>query len=205
MVICRIKLILAVILFLSCFLWADEELDEIYKNIQSRYAKIKTFEADFVQENEWKEVGKSQKSNGTVYFDKKKFLLKYDAPEGQLLLIAESGVTLYDSVSNQALISDSNNFELRPDKLIAEYWNNSIKEIKLKENDVLIVKLTTADGTEIYVGIKDYLISDLRVVDKNSNSVLYAFSNEKINKKFPKKIFELELPDDASIIDNRTE
>ena len=204
MVTCRIRALLVVLLISFSFLWADKELDKIYENILKKYAKIKYYEADFVQENYWKELDTSKDSKGMVYFDKDNFLLKYSEPDGQLLLIEDSGITLYDSASNQAMISDRSNAELRPDKLIAEYWTNSIKEIKLNEDDFLILKFTTADGSEIHIGLDHYLITDLRVVDKNGNSVLYVFSNAKINKKLPKSIFKLTLPEDTSIIDNRS-
>ena len=204
MVTCRIRALLVVLLISFSFLWADKELDKIHENILKKYAKIKYYEADFVQENYWKELETSKESKGKVYFDNDNFLLKYSEPEGQLLLIEDSGITLYDSASNQAMISDRVNAELRPDKLIGEYWNNSIKEIKLNEGDFLIIKFKTADGSEIYIGLDHYLITDLRVVDKNGNSVLYVFSNTKINKKLPKNIFKLTLPEGTSIIDNRS-
>lgn len=183
----------------------NEELQNIYQKITQKYSGITSYEADFVQENFWKELDTTKNSQGKIYFDTNNFLLKYSEPAGQILLIDDSGITLFDSVSKQAIITDRSNAELRPDKLIAEYWNNSIKEIKLQEEDFLILKFTTADGSEIYVGLDDYLVTDFRVVDKNGNSVLYVFSEVGVNKKLPPKIFDISLPDDTAIIDNRSE
>jgi len=201
----RIRIILSILFISFSLVWADQELENIYQSIVEKYAKIKTYEADFEQENSWKELDKTKKSSGKVYFDNNNFLLKYSDPEGQILLIEDAGITLYDSASKQAIISDRSNAELRPDKLIAEYWNNSIKEIKLNDGNFLILMFTTADGSEIHVGLEDFLVADFRVVDKTGNSVLYVFKNEVINKKLPKNIFKIDLPEDANIIDQRSE
>jgi outer membrane lipoprotein-sorting protein len=201
----QIRFVIIVLLISISLLWADQELENIYDNVVKKYAKIKTYEADFLQENSWKELNKTKKSNGKVYFDTNNFLLKYSDPEGQILLIEDVGITLYDSASGQAIISDRSNAELRPDKLIAEYWNNSIKEIKLNEGNFLILKFTTADGSQIHVGLEEFLVTDFRVVDKAGNSVIYVFKDAIINKKLSKKIFKIDLPEDANIIDQRSE
>ena len=136
MVIFQIKILLAVLLIGSSFLLAQnqkDQLNKIYEDIMIKYAKIKFYEADFQQENYWKEMDIVKKSNGKVYFDVDHFIMKYTEPEGQALLIEGNSITIYDAASNQAFISNDIETELRPDKLISDYWSNSEKKLILNE------------------------------------------------------------------------
>jgi outer membrane lipoprotein-sorting protein len=63
--------------------------------------------------------------------------------------------------------------------------------------------LITPDKQQIVVQAQDSLITEFSIIDIDENSVTYKFSNEKINKSLPKDIFEITLPEDTNIIDNR--
>ena len=190
-------------LFLTISLFADEQLEKIYENISITYSNIKSYEANFTQQNYWKELDVSKQSNGKIYYNTDCFLMKYSEPTGQLLLIKKDTVTMYDTASQQALISNDTQTELRPVKLISEYWDVSQKELIKSDSISFRIKLVTPDSQQIEVNIEDILITELNIIDIDENSVIYKFSNEKINKSLPKDIFEITLPEGTNIIDNR--
>ena len=190
-------------LFLTGSLFADEQLEKIYENISIIYSNIKSYEADFTQYNYWKELDVGKQSNGKIYYNTDCFLMKYSEPTGQLLLIKQDTVTMYDAASQQALISNDIQTELRPVKLISEYWDISKKELIESDSINCKIRLITPDSQQIEVNIKNLLITEFSIIDIDKNSVTYKFSNEKINKSLPKDIFEITLPEGTNIIDNR--
>ncbi len=195
--------IILIFLFLTISLFADEQLEKIYKDISITYSNIKSYEADFTQQNYWKELDVSKQSNGKIYYNTDYFLMKYNEPTGQLLLIKKDTVTMYDTASQQALISNDMQTELRPVKLISEYWDISKKELIKSDSISFRIRLITPDKQQIVVQAQDSLITEFSIIDIDENSVIYIFSNEKINKSLPKDIFEITLPEDTNIIDNR--
>ena len=190
-------------LFLTGSLFADEQLETIHANILINYSNIKSYEADLIQRNYWKELDIVKRSEGKIYYNTDNFLMKYSEPAGQLLLIKRDTVTMYDAASHQALISNDMQTELRPVKLISEYWDISQKELIENDSISFRIRLVTPDSQQIEVKIKDFLITEFTVIDIDNNSVTYNFSNEKINKNLPENIFEITLPEGTNIIDNR--
>jgi len=203
------KLLKSILLLINCFissqsLFAQSELlDEIYQNLQTNYDSIRTFQSDFEQVNFWKELDIQKKSHGKIYYDESKLLLNYFEPAGQKMLIDSTTVTIYDSTSNQALISNKVETELRPIKFISLYWEDSEKEIVEQNENYWKIKISTQFEENIIVEIKNYLITGFTFFDKERNSVQYNFLNEKINEQLPENVFELILPEDVNIIDNR--
>jgi len=200
------KILLVLILFISfsAFILAqDDILNRIHLDLIEKYDSIKTYEADFIQENFWKEIDTAKTSYGKIYYDSSFLLLEYSEPEGQKLLIDSLSVTIYDAGSNQVLISNKNDYELKPISIISDFWKNSQKKlIENSENEVQI-KLITPEKEQIFVRIKDNLIIEIQIFDNSENMVRYTFSAEKMNKQLSQKIFELNLPEDVNVIDNR--
>ncbi|MDO9578443.1 MAG: outer membrane lipoprotein carrier protein LolA [Candidatus Cloacimonadales bacterium] len=197
---------MAILLVGSSFLLAqnqNKQLTEIYENIMIKYAKIKFYEADFQQENYWKEMDIVKKSWGKIYFDVDHFILKYTEPAGHILFIKENEITIYDAASNQAFISNNIETELRPDKLISEYWSNSEKKLIFNEGNFIKLQLTTPNKDQVSILLEDNVIIEIVILDADQNFVLYKFSNPKINEELPKGIFDLSLPENAAILDNR--
>ena len=190
-------------LFLTGSLFADDQLETIHANILITYSNIKSYEADLIQRNYWKELDIVKRSEGKIYYNTDNFLMKYSEPAGQLLLIKRDTVTMYDAASHQALISNDMQTELRPVKLISEYWDISQKELIENDSISFRIRLVTPDSQQIEVKIKDFLITEFTVIDIDNNSVTYNFSNEKINKNLPENIFEITLPEGTNLIDNR--
>ena len=196
------KIVLAIFVF-STSLFANEKLEEIYENILIKYSSIKTYEANFLQENYWKELDTFKQSFGKIYYDSSHLLLDYEEPQGQKLLIANSDITIYEPSSNQALISNEIDMELRPVKFISQYWDISRKELIEENEKSFKIKFITPEKEQIFIHVNDCLITEFMILDEQENSVIYKFSSEKFNTQLPESIFELNLPEDVNIIDNR--
>ncbi|MCF7793525.1 MAG: outer membrane lipoprotein carrier protein LolA [Candidatus Cloacimonetes bacterium] len=197
------KLFLVLILIASISFCRADELDDIYDAILIKYSKVKFYEAEFEQENYWKSIDVTQSSHGMIYFDVDNFLMKYEQPEGQILFIQNDTVTIYDAATNQAMISNNMNIELRPVNLISEYWESSDKKLNFSENDLTKITLKTEINETITLLLEDHILAELTIHDEDENFVLYKFKNAKINEQLPAGVFDVELPEDANIIDNR--
>ena len=192
-------------LLLPTLLIANEKaLETIYVQVLITYSTIATYETSFVQDNYWKEIDIYKSSVGELYYDKENLLMNYSDPVGQKLLINNNSMTMYDPVSGQAIISDEIDIELRPAELISLYWDISEKDIIDQYNNTVIIKLLTPQEEKIIITISNNIVTEFNIVDKNRNFVIYKFSNIRINKALPDKIFELILPDDTSILDTRS-
>ena len=200
---CEFVLLLTTIIFGSQLYAQTKTLDTIYSDLQKKYKTIKSFQADFEQVNFWKELDVEKKSLGKIFYDKNFLLLDYSEPAGQKMLIDTLAVTIYDSTSNQALISDKIDTELRPDKFIALYWNDSEKKILENSDNFSKVELVSETGEKIEVKIKHNLIVGFTFFDDAGNYVKYEFQNIILNKSIPAEIFRINLPEDVNIIDRR--
>jgi len=192
-------------LLLPTLLSANEKtLETMYEEMLIKYSTVHTYEANFVQENYWEEIDVYKTSEGKLYYNKENLLMNYSIPEGQKLLIKENSMTMYDPISEQAIISDEVEIEMRPDKLISHYWDVSEKELIEQFNDTIKIKLLTPEEEKIVITISNNIVTDFNIMDKNKNFVIYKFSEIQINKALPDSIFELNLPEETSIIDTRS-
>ena len=170
------KILLVLILFISfsTFIIAQGDiLNEIHLDLIEKYDSIKTYEADFEQHNYWKELDIAKTSYGKIYYDSSFLLLEYSEPEGQKLLIDSLSVTIYDAGSNQVLISNKNDYELKPISIISEYWQNSQKELLENNENGTQMKLITPENEQIFVRLKDNLIIEIQILDNTENMVKY--------------------------------
>ncbi len=195
--------LLLLFLFPTLLIANDKNLETIYEQVLINYSTIYTYETIFTQVNYWEEIDVDKTSEGKLYYDKEKLLMAYSQPVGQKLLIEENSITMYDPVSEQAIISDKIELELRPDKLISHYWDMSEKELLDQFDDTIKIKLLTPEEEKIIITISNSIITEFSIVDNNKNFVIYKFSDIQINKALPNSIFELTLPEDTSIIDTR--
>ena len=199
----NIKIVIAVLFTISLLYAQEEVFDEIYDNLIENYNKIETYKADLIQENYWKDLDVKKMSYGKIYYNKNFLLIDYSDPAGQKMLIDSTSVMIYDSTSCQAFISDKIDIELRPMNFISLYWNNSQKEIIKQEQSCIVIKFITSENEQIFVTIEDFYINELKILDEYNNSVIYLFINEEFNIDLSKSTFDIDLPDDVNIVDNR--
>ena len=192
------------ILLLPTLLFANEvTLESIYEQILIKYSTIDTYETEFVQENYWNEIDVNKTSEGKLYYNKENLLMEYIQPDGQKLQIKENSITMYDPITEQAFISDKVDIELRPDKLISHYWDMSEKELIEEYEDTIKIQLLTPESETILITISNNMVVEFNIVDINKNFVIYKFSDILINKGLPENIFELNFPENTSVIDTR--
>ncbi len=203
MVLFRIKISFLLLLLSLSLFSSENDLEEIYNNILISYSAIKTYKADFAQENYWNELEVHKKSYGKMYYDTECFLLDYTEPEGQKLLLTTDDITIYDSASKQIMISNDIQTELRPDKFISRYWDVSKKEVVEHNGNEIRIKLLTPDKECIHIHIVDFYIVDFLIIDESLNSVSYTFFSEEKNIVLPDDIFKLTIPDDFNVLDTR--
>jgi outer membrane lipoprotein-sorting protein len=199
----KMKLKILLLLIVSSFgLFAAEmNIEKIYAGVIENYKNITTFQADLVQTNYWKELDIEKESLGRIIYNEENLLLNYLDPAGQQMLVTKSSVTIYDSLSQNAMISDKTT-ELRPDKIIAEYWDKSQKEIKhLTATGVIL--LLTSDSEEIEILISHSHIVFFKLSDSSGNTVKYSFKNIVKNAELNDVLFQLQIPENVNIIDNR--
>ncbi len=65
------------------------------------------------------------------------------------------------------------------------------------------IKLTTKNKDQISILLEDYLVIEILILDRDQNFVLYKFQSSNVNEALPENIFELDIPEDATILDNR--
>jgi len=193
------------ILLLPTLLIANEKvLETIYEEVLITYSTIHTYETSFIQENYWEEIDVYKTSEGRLYYNKENLVMNYSKPVGQKLLINKNSMTMFDPISQQAIISDKIEIELRPDKLISHYWDVSEKELIEQLDNTIKIKLHTPEEEKIIIAITNNIATEFNIVDKNKNFVIYKFSDIQINKALPDSIFKLNLPENTNILDSRS-
>jgi outer membrane lipoprotein-sorting protein len=203
MAIYRISIIIIICAF--SFLSAEYSLSEIYDNVLITYSKIKYYQSDFSQENYWKEIDNHQTSFGKIYYDTENLLMDYQQPPSQFLLVKGDTITIYDSETNQALVSNKQDTELRPERLMADYWHISNKKILFQDESTIKLLLDSNTNDKISVLIENGLITELLIMDQQENFVQYKFSQPVINEDLPLGIFDIKIPSTANFIDMRSD
>ena len=182
-------------------LFATEKTDKIFDKLVNKYDSIKTFQAEFVQTNYWKEIDETLVSRGKIYYNSKKLLLDYIKPKPQKMLLDTTSLIIWDIKENQAIITNNNTDISRPIDIIKKFWQNS-KIIILEEKKNFIKLKLVSDEQIIIVELKNYIIKKMKIINRNGNFVEYSFKNIKINKVIKNKLFDIKLPDDVNIIQN---
>ncbi|MCK4956167.1 MAG: outer membrane lipoprotein carrier protein LolA [Candidatus Cloacimonetes bacterium] len=199
MAILKNKLILIILIF--PLLLVAENADSLRLRIVAKYDAIDTFQADFIQQNIWKELDKSFTSKGKIYYDKNNLIMLYAEPDEQILLVTEDLMKFYSPQDAQLMISHNDQINLEPVKILTQYWDNS--EITLtNEGENVVITLKYNSG-KIEAIVNNCLIQKISIADLEQNTVSYEFHNQMINEKLPENIFDIQLSDDVNIIDTR--
>ena len=199
MAILKNKLILIILIF--PLLLVAENADSLRLRIVAKYDAIDTFQADFIQQNIWKELDKSFTSKGKIYYDKNNLIMLYAEPDEQILLVTEDLMKFYSPQDAQLMISHNDQINLEPVKILTQYWDNS--EITLtNEGENVVITLKYNSG-KIEAIVNNCLIQKISIEDLEQNTVSYEFHNQMINEKLPENIFDIQLSDDVNIIDTR--
>ncbi len=179
--------------------------------INQKYGSAETFTADFTQKNTWSELDVVKVSRGTMYFAKHKFCMRYSSPDGQYLLVDADSMLVYDSASNQAIITfpDTGESGLRPDRILSYYAGDDAKITVVERSESLLyIRIEPRDVRDIKrieatIDTETSTIESVGYTDVENNTVKYQFENIEINKKIEPGVFHFEIPFGATLIDQR--
>ena len=199
------KILIVCIVLATGFVLAAEptqSADKIEK-IMAYYETIDNYRAEFQQTNFWLELDKSFTSSGVIYLKKEKILLKYNEPEGQLLLVDEYKLLMYDPMRKQAVYSDPQGFDINPRSLLEAHRSQS--EIILEAGDKTVIEAILDNGETYNFIVNGLLIERIVYTGINGDYVQYDLIKPEINSVIKDEIFEINLPRDITIIDNRSD
>lgn len=198
-----IKTLLMIVMVGMTVFMAAEEIDQIYDRVMDFYAEVNSFQGDFEQINYWQNIDRTVVSRGKIYYDTHRFILQYSEPAGQKLLIDKDVMYLIDVSSKQVMITDEFDFELRPEKIIESYWQDSEKEV-FQSDEGRGLRLKTYEQT-IEVQMKNGEIAQIEIYGSEGNKVTYNLSEKSYNIDLQDKVFRIDIPRDYAVIDLRKE
>lgn len=198
------KSIMIGVLLISFLTLFCDNSNIVLQKLFQKYETINSYKADFRQINFWNELEIEKESIGIMRYNDDKLILRYSEPDGQCLYIDNDKMIIYDANSKQVMISDLNYIvsEIRPIKIIQYYSKKS--EISIEANK-MIMNVKNDDFIRlIEVEYSSYFeIKNLKYYDYDNNTVSYNFRNIEINLEMKEELFDVNFPEDASIIDNR--
>jgi len=201
--------ILIAVIFVCNALLANEEL--LQKFLQ-RNEEITTFKANFEQRNYWTESDIEHFSFGNLYTKDDKIKLEFYYPEPQTMLGTENDLRFYFPEKKQLLIQDWSYWQnfINPKLLAKEYIDFCELQSTDKYRNVTIFTFkpteVMSDFSELVIQFsnQDSLIEVIEYMDNYDNEVGFKFTNKVINEEIPDSTFMLEIPENVSVVDQRT-
>jgi len=201
--------ILIAVIFVCNALLANEEL--LQKFLQ-RNEEITTFKANFEQRNYWTESDIEHFSFGNLYTKDDKIKLEFYYPEPQTMLGTENDLRFYFPEKKQLLIQDWSYWQnfINPKLLAKEYIDFCELQSTDKYRNVTIFTFkpteVMSDFSELVIQFsnQDSLIEVIEYMDNYDNEVGFKFTNKVINDEIPDSTFMLEIPENVSVVDQRT-
>lgn len=191
--------------------------EDIALKAEAKLRSYRSFQANFEQTYYSSSISTPLKEKGKFYF-KKPDLMKweYKEPEEKFFLVKDGFFWDYNREENQLIKYDisreGNEFEILSllsgqrgilDNYTVEF--NPFPTNKPKAHQVKLKPKEEDPDTFILLEIdeKTWLIQKAIFFDWASNKTEYHFSRIKINVTFPKNTFELDVPHDVEIIENK--
>ncbi|HEX9970486.1 MAG TPA: outer membrane lipoprotein carrier protein LolA [bacterium] len=212
------KLLLIIIYFVSILqgttiLAGDEKSGEMIQKLKSKYDKLKTLQADFVQIAYWKLADNSHEQKGSIWLKgTEKFKI-----ETQDQAITANGTTLwtFSGFNQQVIIENmtkSKDVSLPRDLFLTyseQYQSSYIGEELVDNDNCHVIYLTgkTDDlfikTIKIWISMKLWMPVKIEQQDLNSNKNTYLLKNIQLDEPIPDAFFNYTLPDSVEIIDMR--
>lgn len=182
--------------------------ESLLSTIIEKYKKIQTFSAEIKQTNYWKEIEVKKSFTGNIFYNSNKLIIKYYKPYKQFLYIDNQKTYLYDSKSQQLIISESQP-QIKLSYILNKYFSNknSVTEKETKKGYTLIssnkIKDKEIKKIDILIYKNDLSIKRMTIYNKNGNFTTYSYFREKINKEINDSAFKTDIPKNTSSIDMR--
>ncbi len=198
------------IMILVCnALYANEDL---LQNFLQKNEEISTFKANFEQRNYWPDSDIEHFTYGNLFTKEDKIKLEFYYPEQQIMLGTEDDLKFYFPEKNQLIIQDWSYWQnfINPELLAKEYiYYCELQATDVYRNVTIFSFKPTevmSDFSELVIQFsnQDSLIEVIEYMDNYDNEVGFKFTNKVINEEIPNSIFTLEIPENVSVIDQRT-
>jgi len=210
------KKYICILLYIAMF--ARNSWAGTVENIENAMSKTQTFEANFVQEANNKELGMKNESFGKIFLKKEpsKVRWNYASPDKLIFLITDDYFTYYSEEDNQVIKRKSSENAVLQTPLFLLSGKGKISEKFKVERTVhdekkklfgllLLPKEESESYQKIILGVddKNYIIQKISIIDIAGNTTSVTFSNQKINKTLPKNIFTFKVPEGAEVITDK--
>lgn len=199
----RIILATVFILISMSYSIAQENANEVLKNIQEKFNSINDLTAELTQS-----INSKVNLKGKVYF-KKENHLRF---EFKNILIVSDGETSwnYNQKDNKVVITDyesEGNKILSIRQIIFEYPEDCELNTFESEGEKVLELIPKADAfsfnsIRLFID-NDYLITKALIDDPASGAIQIDLSNYQLNKNLPDSYFQFSPPEGSQVIDLR--
>lgn len=211
-----IKLIFALVLSvqqMNLAMGADERAENIIKKAKSKYDKIKTLKAEFVQTFHWKLADNTNQQKGTVWL-KGKDQFRIQTPD-QVVVCNGRTLWTYSDFNKQVIIDhvDKSKEVTLPRDIFLVYSEQyrpfyvGVEKIEGEECTVLELVSKSEDQfikqMKIWVHSRWLLPIKIEQLDLNNNENTYQLSNIEIDTPLAAGLFEYQPPPGIEVIDMR--
>lgn len=187
--------------------------ETIVESLQRNYDATSDFTADFRQETEVKNLNRTLKASGKVWFKRPgKMLWRYEEPKGQFVLADGNHLYFYQPEQNQVIKSPLKNafrgdiplsFLLGLGNLRKDF-TATLKASEPNQNILRLEPKGEAGGySEILVGVSK-ATSDIlwvSVRDAASNVTTLRFSNMRKGVGLKDSLFQVQIPEGADVVE----
>ena len=200
----------------------SDDLEELVTRVDARYAQIKDFQADFVQETRIQGFDTPLRSSGRVYL-KKPGRLRWDymEPSVEHIYVHQDQLSVYVPAHNQVLKGSLTMMVSTKAPLrllqgvgkLAEHFSVAPAGAGEKGEGglpllTLIPKPVPGSASSSLVKVvseiqpRTYLIQSLALHEKNGNVSTFRFSNFKVNKGLDDTVLILNPPEGVVIVED---
>jgi outer membrane lipoprotein carrier protein len=201
------------LLIFSVFCFADS-VDDVILNVERKLRSLRSLQANFSQIYYSSSVSTPLNEKGKFYFQKPDWMRwEYKDPEEKIFLYKEGTSLMYFPEDKEVIQSDLSKEKYESEILTLLSGQKNLKDDYTIEfspfpsdsQKTWKVKLTPkkeSDYTHVLLEIdeKTWLIRKAIFFDWAGNKQEFQFSQIRTDVRFPRKVFELELPSDVEII-----
>lgn len=197
----------------TSILAGDQKSEEMIQKLKSKYDKLKTFKAEFVQTAYWKLADNTHEQKGSIWLkDNDKF--KIETPDQ---VVISNGKTLwtFSQFNNQVIIENmtkSRDVSLPKDLFLAyseQYHSKYIGEEMVENDNCSVIELTgkTEDlfikTIKVWINPKLWVPVKFEQHDLNGNTNAYILKNIQLDVPMADAFFDYIPPASVEIIDMR--
>lgn len=201
---------IALVLFapLSWVAQTEDDANPIQAALSKKLLAIETFQAKFSQLAITQSGETEVSQSGRILFDRSgKFLWAVSQPFEQYVLVTDDTMRVYDPDLEQLTISE---FESESQASFASLILTSSTEIlddfyiEFEDNQyTLLPKSQGQDFVRLKIIFEDDTLSVIEILDHFNTVNQFKFSNVETNSPIDSEEFELDIPEDTEIVDQR--